>query len=37
MLRKEMDTMPRSLALTMMVGVLIGSGFWAGLIALILR
>ena len=37
MVRKETDMMPRSLALTLMAGVILGGGFWAGLIALIVR
>jgi uncharacterized membrane protein len=37
MVRKEMDVMPRSLALTMMAGVVLGGSFWATLIALIVR
>jgi hypothetical protein len=37
MMHKDVDAMPRSLALTMLVGILLGGSFWAALIALIIR
>lgn len=37
MVRKEIDMMPRSLALTMLAGVALGGTFWATLIAVIIR
>jgi hypothetical protein len=37
MVRRETDTMPRSLALTMMAGVVLGGSFWATIIALVVR
>ncbi len=36
-MRNHIDTMPRPLALTLLVGSLTGSVFWAGLIALVIR
>ncbi|WBO21146.1 hypothetical protein [Sphingomonas abietis] len=37
MVRKETDVMPRSLALTMMVGVVFGCSFWTAILALVIR
>jgi hypothetical protein len=37
MVRKDMDIMPRQFGVTLMVGVMVGSTFWATLIALIVR
>lgn len=37
MVRKETDVMPRSLALTMMAGVVFGCSFWTAIIALVIR
>lgn len=37
MMRDQTDTMPRPLVLTMLVGSVAGSVFWAGLIALVAR
>lgn len=34
---EQMDSMPRTLALTLMAGVLFGSAFWAGLAAVLVR
>jgi hypothetical protein len=37
MMRKDADMMPRPLAMTMLLGVLIGGAFWAGLLVLVVR
>ena len=37
MVRGQVDMMSRQLAVTLLVGSLIGSGFWAGLIVLLVR
>jgi hypothetical protein len=37
MVRKEIDMMPRSLALTMLAGAVLGGSFWVALIAVIVR
>jgi len=37
MVRKEIDIMPRPLAVTLMAGILLGTTFWGSLIALITR
>ena len=34
---KDIDAMPRSLALTLMIGVVLGGSFWATLIAIVVR
>jgi hypothetical protein len=37
MTRKDVDLMPRALAVTMFLGVAVGGAFWAGILALIVR
>ncbi len=37
MVRRDIDMMPRSLAVTMMVGIMFGGTFWASVIALVIR
>jgi len=37
MVHKDIDIMPRQFGVTLMVGILVGSTFWATLITLIVR